>query len=93
MSDWADGAGGATQAQDAGAWVLSKLGYAIDVYVDRTLRRPAEVVDPSVQFGMDAYGNVYQAGKLDTRSASSAGISPLLLLAGVAVVVLMLNKA
>jgi len=53
----------ALTADDVGAWGLSKLGAAIDAYVDRTINSPQIVQDASKAYGVDANGNLYDLGK------------------------------
>lgn len=92
MSDWSDGAGAAIG--DFGAWAGARLGNAIDVYVDRTVRKPTEVVDPSVQYGIDANGRVYRAGQLSTP-ATAITSNPMMLMAlaaGVVAVILLVRR-
>ena len=49
-------------ADPGGAWSSSLLGAAIGAYVDRNLNAPQQVA-PSIAYGMDASGNLYQLGK------------------------------
>jgi hypothetical protein len=51
---------------DTGAWALSRLGYAIDTYVDRQLSNPQIIQDHSAAYGMDSNGNLYQVGQPTT---------------------------
>lgn len=46
---------------DGGAWALSRLGFAIDSYVDRQINNPQNLAG-NQQYGIDANGNVYQLG-------------------------------
>jgi len=50
-------------SDNLGAWGLSRLGYAIDVFVDRKLNDPQVITDHSAAYGMDANGNLYQVGQ------------------------------
>ena len=68
---------------DVGAWALSRLGYAIDVYTDRQLNTPQVITDHSAAYGMDSNGNLYQVGQpttVQTVKPVSAGGSSMLLL-------------
>lgn len=72
-----------TQSQDGGAWVLSRLGYAIDAYVDRQLNNPQIIQDHSAAYGMDQNGNLYKVGQpttVQTVSPVAGAINPTLLL-------------
>lgn len=74
-----------TQNSDAGAWFLSRLGYAIDSYVDRTINRPQVVYDASQAYGVDENGNLYRLGQPanygynQTGGTVSVGGNPLML--------------
>lgn len=72
-----------TQSGDGGAWDLSKLGYAIGVYVDRQLNSP-QTISNGQAYGMDSNGNLYKVGQPTTVQTvaplSSPGGSPLLLI-------------
>lgn len=70
-----------TTSQDAGAWLSSRLGNAIDILVDREINRPQEIVN-SESYGIDVYGNVYRNGQpVATMGAPpQPGISKALLL-------------
>jgi hypothetical protein len=69
---------------DVGAWALSKLGYAIDIYTDRQLNTPQVITDHSSAYGMDSNGNLYKVGQPTTvqtvSPVSGAGGSSLLLI-------------
>lgn len=75
-----------TQNNDAGAWFLSRLGFAIDTYVDRTLNRPQVVYDAAQAYGVDENGNLYRLGQpagygyTPTGGTVSVGGNPLMLL-------------
>lgn len=67
---------------DAGTWALSRLGYAIDAYVDRQLNTPQVITDHSAAYGMDSNGNLYKVGQpttVQTVSPLAGGGSSLLL--------------
>jgi len=53
-------------SDNATAWGLSRLGYAIDVFVDRKLNNPQLITDHSAAYGMDASGNLYEVGQPTT---------------------------
>lgn len=50
-------------APDVGAWALSRVGNALDALVDREIRRPLTVSDPSQAYGIDEFGRYYQRGQ------------------------------
>lgn len=71
-----------TNSNDGGAWVLSRLGFAIDTYVDRQLNRPQAVYDASQAYGIDPNGQMYRVGQpttVQTVSPISGGSSSMLL--------------
>lgn len=77
--------------QDGGAWVLSRLGYAIDAYVDRQLSNPQIIQDHSAAYGMDSNGNLYRVGQpttVQTVAPVAGTISPTLLLLALGVFLL-----
>ncbi len=86
-----------TQDPNAGTtWALSRLGFAIDTYVDRQINSPQRIDNPALQYGVDANGNLYQVGQPGSLGANGTqtrqiGISPLLLLAIGAVVLLAMH--
>ena len=45
------------------AWAQAITGNAINAAVDRVMHRPQYMSDPSIQYGMDANGNLYQLGQ------------------------------
>ncbi|MGB9107551.1 MAG: hypothetical protein WCC39_02580 [Telluria sp.] len=51
---------------DGGTWALSRLGFAIDAYVDRQLNNPQVITDHSAAYGMDSNGNLYKVGQPTT---------------------------
>lgn len=53
-------------SNNADSWALSRLGYAIDVFVDRRLNNPQVITDHSAAYGMDANGNLYEVGQPTT---------------------------
>jgi hypothetical protein len=69
---------------DAGAWALSRLGYAIDAYVDRQLNTPQVIYDSSAAYGIDGNGQMYKVGQPTTvqtvSPVSGTGGSTMLLL-------------
>ena len=72
-----------TNSNDGGAWVLSRLGFAIDSYVDRQLNRPQAIYDASQAYGIDPNGQMYKVGQpttVQTVSPISGGGSSMLLL-------------
>lgn len=73
--------------EGGGAWALSRLGSAIDSYVDRELNKPT-VIANSGGFGIDERGELYSLGQPARGAVVTAGrpINPtflLLILAGV----------
>jgi hypothetical protein len=69
---------------DGGAWVLSRLGFAIDTYVDRQINGPQVIAQTGAPYGIDQNGNLYKVGQptvVQTVSPmSGAGGSGMLLL-------------
>lgn len=55
-----------TNSPDAGAWVLSRLGFAIDSYVDRQLNTPQVIAQSGAPYGIDNNGNLYKVGQPTT---------------------------
>jgi hypothetical protein len=73
----------------AGAWFLSRLGNAIDVYVDRQLNSP-QVLQNGSGYGVDQNGNLYQVGKPTTVQGVTpvgGGSMNMLLLVGLVILV------
>lgn len=78
-----------TTNDGAGAWVLSKLGQAIDVYVDRQLNTP-QVIQQNSGYGVDQNGNLYQIGQpttVQTVSPVPGGSMGFLLVIGLVLLV------
>jgi len=79
------------------AWALSRVGNAIDAYVDRQILGPQYLVGGSQQFGMDANGNVYPLGQASGQVIGNVqrggqAISPILLIGIIALVVIVGSK-
>ena len=51
-----------TENQTLEAWGLSRLGFAIDSYVDREVNRSTRIAD-SGAYGIDDQGRIYTAGQ------------------------------
>lgn len=88
-----------TQPSGLDAWVMARLGNAIDVGVDRALNRQPTMVDPGQAYGVDQNGNIYQLGKANGQlSASIQTTSPqrsnmtVLLLVGLVLLIAMEAK-
>jgi hypothetical protein len=62
-----DETSGSSSSVDLGAWGLARLGHAIDVSVDRVIRDPQQIYDPSQAYGMDANGNLYTMGQNNSQ--------------------------
>jgi hypothetical protein len=78
-------------SSNAEAWSLSRLGYAIDVLVDRKLNDPQAISDHSAAYGIDGNGNMYEVGKptsVQTINPVNGTISPMFLLMVIGVVLL-----
>lgn len=72
-----------TNNPDGGAWVLSRLGFAIDTYVDRELNRPQVIAESGSPYGIDQSGNLYKVGQpttVQTVTPVSGGGGGMLLL-------------
>jgi len=71
-------------SNDPGAWALSRLGFAIDTYVDRQLNTPQVIAQSGAPYGIDQNGNLYQVGQPTTvqtvKPMSGVGGSGMLLL-------------
>lgn len=85
-------------ADDFGAWTLSRLGNAIDVYVDRTINNPQIVRDASQAYGVDANGNLYDLGQprgvatTPIRATTALASNQNLLLLGMGIVIYLMVK-
>jgi hypothetical protein len=67
------------------AWALSRVGNAIDAYVDRQILGPQYLNGGYQQYGQDAYGKLYPLGQpsgqvIGQVQPNSQQISPLMLL-------------
>lgn len=73
-----------TNSPDGGAWVLSRLGFAIDTYVDRQINGPQVIAQTGAPYGIDQNGQLYKVGQPTTVQTvtpmSGAGGSGMLLL-------------
>lgn len=56
----------------AGAWALSRLGFAIDTYVDRQINGPQALAN-SASYGVDQNGQLYQMGQPTRATVQSIG--------------------
>ena len=71
------------QTTDNGtAWALSRLGSAIDSFVDRSINAPQRIDNLGLQYGLDSNGNLYQLGQPGLLGGASQkiGVSPMLIL-------------
>lgn len=80
-----------SNSPDGGAWVLSRLGYAIDTYVDRQINGPQVIAQNSAPYGIDQNGNLYKVGQPTTVQTvqpvtGRAGSSMLLVVLAIAFV-------
>ena len=55
------------------AWALSRLGYAIDVLVDRKLNDPQAIYDSSQAYGIDGEGRLVVELPAGGRTSLDAG--------------------
>jgi hypothetical protein len=85
-----------TDPQTTDQWALSRLGFAIDTLVDRTINSPQAIDNPAIAYGVDANGNMYQVGQPGTIGVNGARrtttmpitVPPLLILAVLAIVLI-----
>jgi hypothetical protein len=85
-----------TQSGGIDAWVMARVGNAIDVYTDRALNRPQTIYDPAQAYGMDQNGRIYTLGQtngqitaqVQTQAGSLGSMMPWLLVAGVVLLVM-----
>jgi hypothetical protein len=77
------------------AWLMARVGNAIDAKVDRVLNQPQYISDPSQAYGVDQNGRIYQLGQSNGQIAATiqttapAKNSMLLLLLAVGAVLLL----
>lgn len=74
------------------AWALSRVGVAIDAYVDRAIRQPQYLSTGGQQYGVDDRGNLYPLGQTNGQIVANvqtkATISPVMLLLIGAVIIM-----
>lgn len=93
MSDYSEPPDAPTNSgSNLGAWAQSVLGNAIGVYVDRTIKQPQTIQDPSKGVGI-ADGRMYALGQPGTVGETLVpGVSNVALLIGAALVVFVAFK-
>jgi hypothetical protein len=77
-----------TQTGGLDAWVMARVGNALDAGIDRVINRPQFVSDPSQAYGVDQNGNIYQLGKsngqitasVQTNTAGGVAFNPMMML-------------
>lgn len=88
-----------SQSSGLDAWVMARLGTAIDVGLDRVLNRQPTLVDAGQAYGVDQNGNIYQLGQtnsqisatIQTASAPKSNMG-MLLVVGLVVLLVMESK-
>lgn len=79
---------------DTTAWGLSRLGHAIDVYVDRQLGSQSQVIMGQAGYGIGADGALYQLGTTANGNTVATAAKPnvmLLALVGLGIYLLAKN--
>lgn len=75
------------------AWVASRLGFALDTYIDREINKPQLVYDQSQAYGVADDGTLYNLGRPSSRvGAIGGGVNSTLLLVGIVLLVVLASK-
>lgn len=84
------GDGGGVQMD---AWMMSRLGFALDTYIDREINKPQLVYDQSQAYGVADDGTLYTLGRPASRvGAVGGGVNSTLLLVGIVLLVVLASK-
>lgn len=65
---------------DNTAWALSRLGNAIDAYVDRQIGTQSQTIIGQVGYGIDSNGQLYQLGTTSGGGTAAVPAKPNLML-------------
>ena len=79
---------GSVDLSGIGAWLGARTGNAIDALIDREVRKPPSIIDPSQAYGIDEFGNLYQRGQLAATASAPRTLPSNTIMVGIAVILL-----